>query len=160
MGIKHILVSLSADIASSLITAKYAIYTAKLFQAKLTAVYVVDEKALQELVKTRIFLNVEAMEYEREMEEQGKRFLARFKHMAESKQVPFEGVQVRGVVHTEVVNLIKKTQADLLIMGELKGALSIKEAFYDEGIMIFYGAGCPVLVVKNPEYVESLYKSL
>lgn len=160
MAIKNIVVSLSADINSSLVTAKYAIYLAKALSAKLIAVYVIDEKALQELVKTRIFLNVEAMEYEREMEDQAKRFLDRFKHMAETKEIAFEGVLIKGVVHTEVINKIKENQADLLVMGELKESLSIKDTFYNEGTLIFYEAACPVLVVKNREYVELLYKSL
>lgn len=160
MAIKNILVSLSTDINSSLVTAKYAIYIAKVFQAKLIAVYVVDKKALQELVKTRIFLDVEAMEYEREIENQGKIFLDRFKNMAESKEVSFEGVEVKGVVHTEVVNKIREVNAELLIMGELKEAISIKDTFYNEGALIFYEAPCPVLVVKNREYVERLYQSI
>ena len=160
MGIKNILVSLSVDINSSLVTAKYAIYIAKVFQAKLIAVYVIDKGTLQKLVKHRIFLDTEAMEYEKEIENEGKIFLDRFKHMAESKEVSFEGVEVKGVVHTEVINKIKETNADLLIMGELKEFLSLRDTFYNEGALIFYEAPCPVLVVKNKKYVELLYQSI
>jgi len=160
MAIKNILVSLSVDINSSLVTAKYAIYIAKVLQAKLIAVYVVDKEALQKLIKARIFIDTEAMEYERDIENEGKIFLDRFKQMAENKEVPFEGIELKGVVHTEVINKIKETNADLLIMGELKEALSLRDTFYNEGALIFFEAPCPVLVVKNKKYVELLYQSI
>ena len=109
MGIKNILVALSVDMNSSLMTAKYSIYIAKILQAKLIAVYVVDKPTLDKLVKHRIFLDVEAMEYQQEIEKEAKIFLDRFKQMAESKEVSFEGMGLKGVVHTEVINKIKET---------------------------------------------------
>ena len=160
MGIKNILVALSVDMNSSLMTAKYSIYIAKILQAKLIAVYVVDKPTLDKLVKHRIFLDVEAMEYQQEIEKEAKIFLDRFKQMAESKEVSFEGMGLKGVVHTEVINKIKETNADLLIMGELKEFLSLRDTFYNEGALIFYEAPCPVLVVKNRKYVELLYQSI
>ena len=159
MAAKNIVVSL-AGAAASLITAKYAIYLAKILQAKLTAVYVVNEKILQELLKSRIFVEVEARVYERDLEEQGWLFLERVKKMAANKAVECEGVLLRGTVHTEVVNKARELCADILVMGELKEMLSRKEIFYDEGERIFREATCPVMVVKNPVEVERLYKEL
>lgn len=159
MAIKNIIVPL-AGAPASLVTAKYAIYLAKILQSKLTAVYVVDEKILQELLKSRIFVEAEARDYERDLEEQGRLLLERIKKMAENKGIDCQGVILRGSVHTEVVNKAKELGADLLVMGELKEMLSRKEIFYDEGERIFREATCPVLVVKNPAEVERLYKEL
>lgn len=144
----------------SFITVKYAIYLAKLLQAKLTAIYVVDEKALQELLKARIFVQIEAMEYETDLEHQGRYFMDKVKVMAESKKVEFEGLVLKGTIHDEVVNKAKELRADLLVMGDLKEVLSWKEAFYNEGERIFRESPCPVVVVKNPQEVERLYKEV
>ncbi|MGE5197864.1 MAG: universal stress protein [Deltaproteobacteria bacterium] len=156
---KNIVVAV-AGAPASLITAKYAVYLAKILGAKLTAIYVVNEKVLQELLRSRIFVEVEARVYERDLEEQGRLFLERIKKIADNKYVEFEGMLLRGTVHTEVVNKARELQADMLVMGELKETFSRKETFYDEGERIFREAHCPVVVVKNPAEVEKLYKEL
>jgi len=157
--IRNILVSVSGTPAS-LITAKYAICVAKLLGAKLTCVYVVNQKVLQELLKSRIFVEIEARVYERDLEDQGNNFLERIKKLAESKSVGYQGLLLKGAVHTEVVNKARELPADLLVMGELKELLSRKEIFYDDGERIFREAPCPVLVVKDPSAVEELYKEI
>jgi len=157
--INNIVVSI-ANAATSLVTAKYAIYLAKLLGAKLTVVFVVNKGVMQELLRTRVFVEVEAIEYEHDLEEQGKQFLERVKKLAEAKGVEFEGSLLKGVVHDEVVNKVKELSAELLVMGEVKEMLSIKDSFYDEGKRIFYEAPCPVIIVKNPQEVERLYKEI
>ena len=157
MPIKNIAVSLAGGVAS-LVTAKYAIYLAKTLQAKLTAIYVVNENILHDLLKSRIFVEIEAKVYERDLEGQGKIFLDRIKSMAESKGVEFEAAILKGVVHDEVVNKTRDMNADLLVIGELKEMLSRKDIFSDEGERIFRESPCPVVVVKNPQEVERLYK--
>ncbi len=98
---KQIIVPLAGG-PGSIITAKYAIYLAKLLQVKLVAVYVIDENAIQELLKSRIFVEIEAREYEIDMEQQSKLFMQRVKVLAENKKVEFESLILRGEVHTEV----------------------------------------------------------
>ena len=156
---KSIIVALAGG-ASSIITARYAIYLAKLLQAKLIAIYVIDEKAIQELLKSRIFVEIEAREYEIDMEQQSKFFMQRVKALAENKKVEFEFLILRGEVHTEVANKAKELGAELLVMGDLKEVLSWKEASYNEGERIFRESPYPVVVVKNPQEVERLYKEL
>jgi nucleotide-binding universal stress UspA family protein len=159
MAIKTIVVSI-AGAPSSLITAKYAIYLAKLLQVKLFAIYVINAKVLRELLKSRIFVEVEAQAYERDLEQQGRVFLERVQKMAESKGVECEGLLLRGVVSDEVVNKTRELNADLLVMGELKELKSRTEVFYEEGERIFHRSPCPVVVVKNPVAVEFLYKEI
>lgn len=158
-SIKTIVVSLSGS-ASSLVTAKYAIYLSKQLNAKLFAIYVIDDRSLRELLKARIFVEIEAVEYERDLKDQGTNLLERIRRMAEAKKVEYEAVFLRGVVHEEVVNKTREINADLLVIGELREILSRKEIFYDEAERIFRESPCPVVVVKNPEEVERLYKEL
>lgn len=145
---------------TSLITAKYAIYLAKLLHVKLTAIYVIDENAIQELLKSRVFVEIEAREYKIDMEQQSMLFMQRVKALAENKKVEFESLILRGEVHTEVTNKAKELGSDLLVMGDLKEVLSWKEAFHCEGERMFRESPCPVVVVKNPQEVEKLYKEL
>lgn len=159
MPIKNIVVSVAGS-ANSLPTVKYAVYLAKLFSAKLIGIYVVDEKALGELLKSRIFLETEANDFEHDLEEQGRLFLERVKKMAESKGVNFSSLLLRGVVQNVVADEVKKINADLMVMGELKELMSRREVFYDVGERIFREVHCPVVVVKNIEAVEDLYREL
>lgn len=143
---------------ASIITAKYAIYLAKLLQVKLTAIYVIDKNAIQELLRSRVFVEVEAAEYEIDMEQQSRLFMQRIKSLAENKKVEFECFILKGEVHSEVANKAKELGADLLVMGDLKEVLSWKEARYSEGERIFRESPCPVVIVKNSQEAERLYK--
>ncbi|MDD4955520.1 MAG: universal stress protein [Candidatus Omnitrophica bacterium] len=158
-SIKNIAVSLSGS-AASLCTAKYAIYLAKQLNAKLFAVYVIDARSLRELLKTGVFLEVEASEHERDLKDQGSNTLERVKKLAEVKKVEYEGILLKGVVHEEVTNAARNLPADLLVIGELRELASCREIFYDEGERIFRESPCPVVVVKNPEEVDRLYREL
>jgi nucleotide-binding universal stress UspA family protein len=159
MALKTMVVSVAGS-PGSLVTAKYAIYLAKLLTLKLFAVYVVNDRVLQELLRSRIFVEVEARAYERDLEQQGRVFLERIKKMAESKSVEFEGMLLKGVVSDEVILKTKELDADILVMGELKELSSRAEVFYDEGERIFRKSPCPVVIVKNPAGVENLFKEI
>lgn len=156
---KQIIVPLAGGPAS-VITAKYAIYLAKLLQIKLIAIYVIDEKAIQDLLKSRVFVEIEAREYEIDIEQQSRLFMQRIKALAENKKVEFESIILKGEVHTEIANKAKELGADLLVMGDLKEVLSWKEALYSEGERIFRESPCPVIIVKNPQEAERLYKEV
>jgi nucleotide-binding universal stress UspA family protein len=158
--IKNIAVSVSSDSVTSLTTMKYAVVLARTFQAKIFGLYVTDEKSLHDLLKSRVFVDVEALEYERELEERGRHILDRGRAVAESKQVAYEGIVRKGVIHREIIRAIRECEADMLVMGELKEPMSIREIFYDEGAMIFYRAPCPVVVVKDLHRVDRLFNAL
>ncbi|MGE5308986.1 MAG: universal stress protein [Deltaproteobacteria bacterium] len=157
MAVEHVMVAVGA-FSNSLIPAKYAIVVARQLKARLTAVHVVNQKVLQDLLRSKVFVEVEAEQYERDLEQQGKLFMERLTKMAKEKGVPLETVIVRGEISTEVASIAREKKADILIMGELKQVFSTTDIFYDEGERLFRRASCPVLVVKNPERVEALYK--
>lgn len=157
MAIKNIVVSI-AGAPSSLVTAKYALVLGKLLAAKVTALYVVNEKVLQELLHSRIFVEAEAQAYARDLQQQGEMFLGRIAKLAESKQVAFQGMLLKGVISDEIIARTKDLQADLLVIGELKEVTSVSQLFYDEGERIFRKSHCPVVMVRDSAYVEALFK--
>lgn len=158
-SINKILVSIAAAQAS-ITTAKYAIILAKLLNAELYAIYVIDKKSLDELLHARIFVKAEEMEYEAELEQQGNSYLKRIKEMAGTKGVQVTPILAKGTIHEEVVNKIEELGIDLLVMGELKRVVSRIDTIYDEGEQIFRSAQCSVTVVKNPEATEAMYEGL
>lgn len=157
--IENILVAVEGSL-ESLMTAKYAICLSKLLNARLTVVYVVDEKTLKDLLKSRIFVEVEAMEYERDLVEQGETFLVRIKALAESKKVQVETQVLRGVVNEEITRKAGDLQACLLVMGEPRHKMSRVDTYYDEGEKILRGVPCPVVIAKNAEMIEKVFKEL
>ena len=159
MILRTIVVSIAGS-PGSLITAKYAIALAKLLSVKLVGLYVVNVKVLQDLLKSRIFVDVEARVYERDLEEQGTVILERIAKMAQEHGVAFEGCLMKGVISDEVLNKTEELRADMLVMGELKEMTSRAEVFHDEGERILRRCPCPVVMVKNPAMVEALYKEI
>ena len=159
MSMKNIMVCVAAE-GRSLITVKYAIALAKIFGANLSAMYVVNEKLLHELLKSRVLVELEARSYEKDLEEQGRRLLERIRSMSEKKGVVCDVAILKGTVHEEIIKQANALNPDMLVMGELKEVMSLKETFYDEGERIFREAPCPVVVVKNASLVEKLYNEL
>ena len=69
----------------SITAAQYAIVLAKSLGAELFALYVVNTRALNELVKARIFLESEQEEYHRDLDEDAERYLNHVRDLARSK---------------------------------------------------------------------------
>jgi len=147
--IRHIMVAVSADSHSAYVT-KCAISLAQMLNAKLTIIFVVNRYLIDELTKTGILASDEAKTFERDMEEEGKQFLARFKHIAENEKVSCETILAHGVVHQRIIEAIKKLMVDLLVIGDMRDLYSSRGVFYDEGERILREAACPVLVIKLP----------
>lgn len=157
--IKRIL--LFVDGSEQCITAaQYGIVLARHTGAQLHALYVINASVLDELVKARIFIKIEEIDYLQDMERDGKRYLHYIARMAEEKDVQVSTELVKGVVNKEVIRKVKELGVDLLIMGELEPVLSRSDTFHDEAELIFRKAHCSVLVVKDPDQVESLFSSL
>ncbi len=158
-SIKKMLVAVSGAEAS-IYAAKYAICLAKWLKADLYAVYVVDMKALNDLLRLKIFVKVEGLEYEHDLEKQGERYLEHVKKLGKAKGVDVSTAMIKGVVHDEIIKQIKELDINLLVMGELKEIYSRKETFYDESERIFREAACPVLIAKGEEEIDEMYYNL
>lgn len=74
----------------------YAILLAKQNQARLVAAAVVNTKALGELVRAGIFVDVEREEYQRDLQSDSERYLRHAERLAKQKDVPIETVKLEG----------------------------------------------------------------
>ena len=145
---------------TALAAARYGIAIAKTYGADLHAVYVVNEKLLEELLRAKVFVEAEEVDLEVDLEEDGRRYLSYVEKLARDKDVEVHTDLLKGIVHREVVDKATQIGATLIIIGEIEEPLSRKDAFYDEGEMILRRAGCPVLMVKGESLVDEAYDSL
>ena len=140
--------------------AQYGISLAKALQAELSALYVVNVSLLQELTKAKIFVKIEEMDYEADLERDGQRYLNYISELARAKGVPIRTELTKGVVNKEVVRKVDEWGIDLLLMGELEPVLSRKDTYHDEAELIFRKTRCSVVIVKDPRRVEAIYNAL
>jgi len=158
-GIRKVLLFVEGNEASML-ASQYAVALAKSVGADIIALYVVDIKTLEDLLKARIFVRMEEMDYERDLEEDGRRYLNHVRDLAEAKGVAITTVLKKGEVHATVVQQAKALRTDLLVMGELEAPRSRRDFYYDERERTFREVQCPVLVVKGDEEIRALYDSI
>ncbi len=145
---------------SSITAAQLAIAMAKEYGSTLRVMYVVNENLLNELLKARVFVQMEKMDYERDLEEDGKRYLNYIGKLADRKGLQIETVLGKGVVHEEVAREVDDCSADLLIQGELGEVLSLRDSFYEEGERILRKVKCPVMVVRGRDRIERMFDDL
>ena len=119
-----------------------------------------NDNLLTELLSAKIFVQMEKMDYERDLEEDGKRKLNYIVKLAERKGVKVETILRKGVVHEEVAREVAEYDCDLLIQGELGEVLSLRDSFYEEGERILRKVSCPVSSCGTSEKVEKLYESI
>lgn len=144
----------------SAVTAQYAIALAKKWEAELTAMYVIDMKTLNELLKARVFVQTEEADFEQDLERDGKHYLAEVQEMAEAKGVRINTVLIKGEIHAEVTKKVEELGIDLLVLEEIEVPESRRDFYYNETERIFREVKCPVLVVKETEKISQIYDSL
>lgn len=156
---KHMLVYLDGS-EDSVTAAMAAIALAKRLEASLTAMYVVNTRALQDLVKARIFLDIEEQEYRRDIEGDAQRYLNHVERMGKQKGVPVLSIKKSGTVHTEVRSYLKEHHVDLLVLGGISDIHSRRDELLSETNRMMRTASCPVLVVRDNDTVWDMFESL
>lgn len=144
----------------SITAAQFAICLARYSDAELVAYYVINTKALDELLKASIFLKDEQMEYEHDLEEDAKRYLNYVQELARAKNTLITTKSSTGSVYQKIVNAVKEEGIDLLVIGELSRIRSRRDEFYDETERAMRSVPCSVLIVKDEDHVYELYESL
>jgi len=144
----------------SVTAAQYAICLASSAGAELIAHYVVNTRAIEDLLRARIFLKDEQVEYEHDMEADARRYLNHVNELAIQKGVTVVKKQSKGSVHKEIVKSVEEEEVDLLVIGELSRIRSRRDEFYDEAERAMRNVGCSVLIVKDEDRVWELYQSL
>ena len=147
---KHIVVYIDGS-ESSMTAIMYAIKLAKEHDSSLTAVYVINTKALSELVKAGIFVAVERDEYQKDLILDADRYLHHAERPAEQKDLAIETVKLEGTVHVVVKELLKEKQADLLVLGGITDIRSRREELASETDRMMRTAPCPVLIVRDDD---------
>lgn len=145
---------------SSILAAQFAITLGKQYGSELRTIYVVNENLLNELLKAKVFVQMEKMDYERDLEEDGKRYINYVVKLADRKGVKVETVLRKGVVHEEVIREVEDYGCDLLVQGELGEVLSLRDSFYEEGERILRKVKCPVMVVRGRDRIEKLFDEM
>ena len=128
--------------------------------AELIALYVVNIRAMEDLLKARIFLKDEQVEYEHDMEADAGRYLNYVNELAMKKGVSITQKLCKGSVNKEIVNAVNENEVDLLVIGELSRIRSRRDELYDEAERAMRAVTCSVLIVKDEDRVWEMYESL
>jgi nucleotide-binding universal stress UspA family protein len=144
----------------SVTAAQYAICLASSTGAELIAHYVINTRAMDDLLKARIFLQDEQLEYEHDMEADAERYLNYVNELAVAKSVPIIKKLSSGSVNKKISDSVKEMAIDLLVIGELSRIRSRRDEFYDESERAMRLVSCSVLIVKDPDRVWEMYEYL
>lgn len=157
--IKRILVYIDGT-ESSYSAIQYAVCMAKLADAELTGIFVVNTRALNDLVKTNIFLETEQQEYLNDLNSDGERYLKLFRETAAEKEINVEVLQESGAVHQVIKGLVKSEGFDLLVIGELPRIRSRRDESANDAEKAMRYVECPVLIAKNEDMIQEMFEEL
>ena len=140
--------------------AQYAVCLARSTGAELYALYVVNTRALSDLVNAKIFLQAEQEEYQEDLESDADRYLQHAKQLGRDKGVAVKTLNAAGTVNVEIKNMVKDNEIDLLVIGEISRIRSRRDELYNETERAMRSVPCSVLVVKDEDYVWDVYNKL
>lgn len=143
----------------SITAAQYALCLAQATGAALRALYVINTRALDDLVKASIFLMEEQEEYKRDIEADAARYLKLVTDMARRKGVAIETTIRKGSTHQEILADVRENEFDLLIIGELSRIRSRRDELYNDAERAMRQVNCSVLIVKDEDRVNDLFDS-
>ena len=127
----------------SMRAAEFGISIAKLLNAEITVVYVIDTVVLDQIAKL-----TERAQAERELKGDGERYLKYVHSLAEKAIVKASALLAKGRPFEQIVHLAKGLHIDLIVMGTFgrQGAERILMGSVAERVIEY--STCPVLVVK------------
>ncbi|MBO8436004.1 MAG: universal stress protein [Spirochaetes bacterium] len=135
----------------SMTAAMYAILLASSSNAKLHAVYVVNTKALGDLVRARIFIDQEKNEFLEDLKKDAGRHIRHTERLAASKDVEIITASLEGSPHKEILSYIKKNDIDLLVLGPVNAIRSRRDELTGENDRMLRTSPCPVVVVRDAD---------
>jgi nucleotide-binding universal stress UspA family protein len=127
----------------SLRAAEYGISVAKMLGAQIMIVYVLDEVALEQISGP-----TEREDVERELKNDGHRYINYVLSLAEKENVKAASLIAKGRPYEQIVHIAKGLKIDLIVMGTygLRGSDRILIGSVAERVIEY--SPCPVLVVK------------
>ncbi len=156
---RHVLVYLDGS-EGSINALMYAILLAKSTGAALDAMYVVNTKAIGDLVKSRIFIDQERKEFLSDLEKDAKRHLRHAERLAASKDLEITSVTKEGSPHHVVMDYIKNSGVDLLVIGSVNAIRSRRDELTSENDRMLRTSPCPVLVVRDQDDIWAEFEEV
>jgi nucleotide-binding universal stress UspA family protein len=154
--VKKLLVAVSGS-DSSINAAKYSIMLAKTFKFEIVLVYVVDTFTLKELLLSKIFIEEESREFEKNMVANGDRYLAYVEDLAAGKGVKVEKKLKTGNIAAMILETSEEVDADMIILGGWDVNRSKRDLVSKSHMEVLLDSKHPVLIVKEEE-IESFFK--
>jgi len=154
--ISNIVIAITGTDAS-ILAAKYGIVMAKHYNCKLHVVYVVDTATIKMLTLSKIFIQEEGFEYEKNLENNGNRYLMFIEELAKEKGVKIERILRKGAVFTEIVKVADEKDADLILLGGWEKDTKTSDIVGHSHREIMANSKCSVLLVKEPS-IDQIYK--
>ena len=155
--ISHILTAVTGTDAS-ILAAKYAVIMAKQYHSKMSAVYVVDTATIRQLTLSKIFIQEEAVDYEKNLESNGDRYLAFVDELAHAKGVKIEKAIRRGAIFTEIIHIADEKKADIILLGGWEKDTHTRDIIGHSHREIMANSKCSVILVKEPN-IDQIYKN-
>jgi len=141
-SIKLILVPIDGS-DYSMRAAEYSVSIAKMLDAEIMVVYVMDDIVLKQISKLNERENVET-----ELRNDGQRYIKYVLNLAEKEGIKAKSLLTKGRPYEQIVNLAKDLSMNLIVMGTygVRGAERILIGSVAERVIEY--SPCPVLVVK------------
>jgi nucleotide-binding universal stress UspA family protein len=158
-GLLTKVVVLAEGLYSSAAPVKYAVALARAYGTEVVAAYAVDTAAIRHLARSKIFIDEEGAEYERSLEETGRRRLALVEELARAKGVTIETRLLKGSIAGEVVRLAEELGADCILLGGWEHNGDFRDIILEANREIANLAPCSVLLVKGRD-AERIYNAL
>jgi nucleotide-binding universal stress UspA family protein len=127
----------------SMHAAEYAIGIAKMLDAQITVLYVVDEIVLDQISKVAAHETIA-----RDLEEDGQRFINYIVGLADKEGVQSTPLVVKGTPFEQIVHLAKGLNIDLIVMGTCGRRCAERILIGSVAERVIEYAYCPVIVVK------------
>lgn len=133
----------------SIAAAHFAVRMVKQVGGELLAVYVVDTATMDYLMQMRIFVKEERLEFERDLELSGQRYLEHVKTIARNQGLEIRADLRRGSFHQTILRVAREEEVDAIVLGGWRRTITRKDATSVERQLILSEADCPVIIVKD-----------
>jgi nucleotide-binding universal stress UspA family protein len=127
----------------SIRAAEYSISIAKMLDAQIIVVYVIDEVVLDQLSKVTERENVE-----QELKQDGQRYINYVLGLAEKEGVKADSILAKGRPFEQIVHLAKGLNIGLIVMGTYGRRVAERVLIGSVAERVIEYSPCPVLVIK------------
>ena len=133
----------------SIAAANFAVHLASQIGSTITAVYVVDTATMDYLLQMHIFVSDERQEFERDVENTGKRYLEYVRTIGNNNGIQISTELLKGSFHQTILTMARNQKVDAILLGGWRRSITRKDATSVERQLILDEAECPVIVIKG-----------